>query len=93
MRGKALIKFWERNFVSKRERCLSRQIKGKALNNVCIVNVRVVAVRSRGWGGGGSCGLPGQQSPRGGKLGSKNGGLKEKNYYLRSAYFKLLRSI
>jgi len=44
---KALIKFWERNFVSKRESCLSRQINGRALNNVCIVTVRVIAV----WGG------------------------------------------
>jgi hypothetical protein len=76
VRGKALIKFWERNFVSKRESCLSRQINGRALNNVCIVNVRVIAIR--GGGGAVSCSLPGQQSPRSGKLGGKICVLKKK---------------
>jgi hypothetical protein len=88
---KSLDQILRKNFISKRERYLSRQINGRALNNVRIVTVRVIAVRGGGWGG--SCGRPWQQSPRGGKLGGKMSVLNEKIDYLHSANSNLLRRI
>ena len=71
---KALIKFWERNFVSKRESCLSRQINGRALNNVCIATVRVIAVVA----GGGELRSPRVAESEGRKTRRQNEYLKKK---------------
>lgn len=70
---KILIKFWERNFISKRDRCLIRQINGRALNNVCIVTVRVTAVRE-----GGELRSPRAAESEGRKTGRQNECLKWK---------------